>query len=388
MKRTHSMNRRALRRLLAASLLTAAALIVIFSFAQMNDIHARAREALREFSFSTTSGAGRKVPGIEIIDAAYRDETMLTPTELMLLAAYDAKKDVLPDGEIARWAESGNDIFYFTMPQSDLYGSGYSGKLLVYADVSFPSEVVRRTTGLLAVLFLAFGALLILMERHTAEVLDRKDQSLKDFFANASHELKTPVMAISGYAESLRKGVVDQDKACDVIERETGRMSELIGGILDLSKLDSGARQPNCLNCDAREIVYDALNAIALETEERGIELTVHMPQPLPVCGDEDMLFSVFSNLLTNAARYAEKEIAVTGDIARDVLRVTVSNDGPPISPEDAAHVFDRFYKGSRGQTGVGMALAKEYTELHHGKIQADAESGKTRFIVLLPTER
>ena len=88
--------------------------------------------------------------------------------------------------------------------------------------------------------------------------LDAKDKSMKDFFANASHELKTPIMVIKGYSDGLRDGIVTQGKVCQIIEKETERMTALINDILEFSKLDSGIVKPHIAEYDVREILYDA----------------------------------------------------------------------------------------------------------------------------------
>lgn len=107
---------------------------------------------------------------------------------------------------------------------------------------------------MIAVMIL-FGVLLYLVSRQTIRVLDAKDKSMKDFFANASHELKTPIMAIKGYSDGLRDGIVTQGKTCQVIEKETERMTTLINDILEFSKLDRGIVKPHIGEYDVREIL-------------------------------------------------------------------------------------------------------------------------------------
>ena len=101
---------------------------------------------------------------------------------------------------------------------------------------------------------------------------------------------------------------------------------------------------------------------------------------------DEDMLFSAFSNILTNSIRYAESNIYIEAarQKASDVLKIRIANDGKVISGEDAEHLFERFYKGTEGQTGIGMALCKEYIELHKGTIMVSVAEGRTVFEICL----
>lgn len=101
---------------------------------------------------------------------------------------------------------------------------------------------------------------------------------------------------------------------------------------------------------------------------------------------DEDMLFSVFSNIMTNCVRYAKNCITIMAFQRKSPgsLTVRISNDGQMISKEDTAHLFERFYKGNGGQTGIGMALSLEYVRLHHGNISVSVCDGNTVFEVIL----
>ena len=206
---------------------------------------------------------------------------------------------------------------------------------------------------------------------------------MRNFFANASHELKTPLMAIRGNVDGIRSGYVEPEKAYDVIEKETERMSALIGSILDLSKLDSGAVHMEVTMNDVREILYDAAGIILPEADKRGIQVNIEAAEPLFMECDERMIFSTFSNILTNALRYAEREISVRIE-KQDKIIIRFINDGVPISDEEIAHIFDRFYKGDKGQTGLGVALAQEYVNLHGGEISAAARDNRTEFVIII----
>lgn len=209
---------------------------------------------------------------------------------------------------------------------------------------------------------------------------------MKDFFANASHELKTPLMAIRSYADGLESGLVEQGKACSIIVKEADRMTSLVNDILEFSKLDSGTVQPHMAENDVREILYDAIQVIEQTAEQRGIEIVHDLPIPMLFTCDEEMLFSAFSNILTNSVRYAESCINITALQQKSpaVIIVRISNDGWLISEQDKAHLFERFYKGNKGQTGIGMALSLEYIRLHQGNISVSVCDGNTVFEVRL----
>ena len=209
---------------------------------------------------------------------------------------------------------------------------------------------------------------------------------MKEFFANASHELKTPLMAIRSYAEGLESGLVEQEKACAVITKEVDRMTGIVNAILEFSKLDSGTIQLHMAENDVREILYDAIQGIEQTAEQKGIEIVPKLPDPMLFTCDEEMLFSAFSNILTNCVRYAESRITISASLQKSpaALTIRISNDGQFISEQDAAHLFERFYKGAGGQTGIGMALSLEYVRLHQGNISVSVHEGNTMFEVVL----
>lgn len=280
----------------------------------------------------------------------------------------------------------GNWEAYFFARAAGRIGERTDGVLLVYTDVSFSSDLMRTATTIMMVIVLVLSALLYCAQRYTVKVLDSKDRSMKGFFANASHELKTPLMAIRSYADGLESGLVAQDKACAVITKEADRMASLVNAVLEFSKLDSGTVQPHMAENDVREILYDAVQVIEQTAEQRGIEIILKLPVPMLFNCDEDMLFSVFSNILTNCVRYAGNRIAIMAFQRKSPgsLTVRISNDGQMISKEDTAHLFERFYKGNGGQTGIGMALSLEYVRLHHGDISVSVCDGNTVFEVML----
>ena len=160
-------------------------------------------------------------------------------------------------------------------------------------------------------------------------------------------------------------------------------LGALIGSILDLSKLDSGAVHMEVTMNDVREILYDAAGIILPEADKRGIQVNIEAAEPLFMECDERMIFSTFSNILTNALRYAEREISVRIE-KQDKIIIRFINDGVPISDEEIAHIFDRFYKGDKGQTGLGVALAQEYVNLHGGEISAAARDNRTEFVIII----
>jgi len=191
-------------------------------------------------------------------------------------------------------------------------------------------------------------------------------------------------MAIKGNADGICNGYVEPAAGCEIIEKEADRMSGLISGILDISRLDSGMLVPDFVRTDVREIVYDAVTSVMQEASRRNLTIDVDIPDPVFRECDESMLYSAFSNILTNDIRYAESKIRIYTQPENSKMRFVFENDGTPISDEDQKHIFDRFYKGGGGQTGLGMALAQEYIKLHGSRICVQKEENRTIFFILL----
>lgn len=391
--KTRSAGEKTLRRLTTVSVLAGLVLTGLFYLLAMQHIHTQAALALRERIFDNETEAGETLPALSEVYTGDRGLIeQVYAVEAAMIDDYEARKASIPYNSINRFRYQNEEVYY--MPLSPATAgekvSAGAGTLLRYADISFPAALIRRTTFLLLLVLAALSGLLVFVERKSAAALARKDSGMKNFFANASHELKTPLMAIRGYADGMERGIVTVPEGCAVIGRETDRMSALVGQILEASKLDSGAVRLHMEENDVREILYDALRVIEPAAKERGIELLPELPEPLPLVCDEELLFSAFSNILTNCVRYAGSKIELHAQRKpAGGLSVDIRNDGETLSDEDAAHIFDRFYKGSGGQTGIGLAISREYIALHRGTLCVSTEDGCTVFTaVLLQTEK
>lgn len=384
-KSKKSLNRRALSRIVVLSMVSCAVIASLFYVMEMSHIRQKAEDSLHEFMEQTWLASDEPTPEVFSLGTDEADEEYLMDGERELLSYYIQNQESIPLNEIQYFRDQDYEVYYFAKA-AEIRGQEQGDRLLICTDVSFTTNTVRSAVYIMIAVMVLLGVLLHLVSRHTIRVLDAKDQSMKDFFANASHELKTPIMAIKGYSDGLRDGIVTQEKACQVIEKEMERMTALINGILEFSKLDSGIVNPHTAEYDVREILYDAAGVIEVSAGQRGIHISFDMPEPLLYFCDEDMLFSAFSNILTNSIRYAESNIYIEAarQKASDVLKIRIANDGKVIPGEEAEHLFERFYKGTEGQTGIGMALCKEYIELHNGTIMVSAAEDRTVFEICL----
>lgn len=377
-------NRKAVMLMMTAMVAVMMILLAVFWLSESQEIRIRAEKSIRQTMVNEAYEDRTLPPAYELYTEDLA-EGILNEAETDLLNHYNENRSQYMSGSIYSFTGNGH-YMYFTPINAARRGDEFISedeRLILYTDVSYSVHALHSSLVIMALGAALSVLLLFFISRRLLILLDKKDTGMRNFFANASHELKTPLMAIRGNVDGIRSGYVEPEKAYDVIEKETERMSALIGSILDLSKLDSGAVHMEVTMNDVREILYDAVGIILPEADKRGIQVNIEAAEPLFMECDERMIFSTFSNILTNALRYAEREISVRIE-KQDKIIIRFINDGVPISDEEIAHIFDRFYKGDKGQTGLGMALAQEYVNLHGGEISAAARDNRTEFVIII----
>lgn len=377
-------NRKAVMLMMTALVAVIMILLAVFWLSESQEIRIRAEKSIRQTMVNEAYEDRTLPPAYEFYTEELA-EGILNEAETDLLNHYNENRSQYMSGNIYSFTGNGH-YMYFTPINAARRGDEFISedeRLILYTDVSYSVHALHSSLVIMALGAVLSVLLLFFISRRLLILLEKKDNGMRNFFANASHELKTPLMAIRGNVDGIRSGYVEPEKAYDVIEKETERMSALIGSILDLSKLDSGAVHMEVTMNDVREILYDAAGIILPEADKRGIQVNIEAAEPLFMECDEMMIFSTFSNILTNALRYAEREISVRIE-KQDKIIIRFINDGVPISDEEIAHIFDRFYKGDKGQTGLGMALAQEYVNLHGGEISAVARDNRTEFVIII----
>lgn len=377
-------NRKAVMLMMTAMVAVMMILLAVFWLSESQEIRIRAEKSIRQTMVNEAYEDRTLPPAYELYTEDLA-EGILNEAETDLLNHYNENRSQYMSGSIYSFTGNGH-YMYFTPINAARRGDEFISedeRLILYTDVSYSVHALHSSLVIMALGAALSVLLLFFISRRLLILLEKKDNGMRNFFANASHELKTPLMAIRGNVDGIRSGYVEPEKAYDVIEKETERMSALIGSILDLSKLDSGAVHMEVTMNDVREILYDAAGIILPEADKRGIQVNIEAAEPLFMECDERMIFSTFSNILTNALRYAEREISVRIE-KQDKTIIRFINDGVPISDEEIAHIFDRFYKGDKGQTGLGMALAQEYVNLHGGEISAAARDNRTEFVIII----
>ncbi|MEQ2927241.1 HAMP domain-containing sensor histidine kinase [Ruminococcoides bili] len=219
--------------------------------------------------------------------------------------------------------------------------------------------------------------------------IEKEAERQQTFFQNASHELKTPLMAIQGYAEGIQAGVTDTGSAAEVILEESDRMTELVDELLDISKIDMGRQQLTLSEMDIRELLYDSIRAVEPTAAAGGIAIVPDFPEtPVIVNCDDTRLRRAITNILSNGIRYARSELRLTCRMDKRHVTIRIQDDGDGIAEEDLPHIFDRFYMGKSGKSGIGLALTKEIIHLHKGTICAyNGDSGAV-FEISIPVSR
>lgn len=192
-------------------------------------------------------------------------------------------------------------------------------------------------------------------------------------FQNISHELKTPLASILGYAEGIVDGVFEPAEtrtAMVVIAREAQRAKNMIDQLLHLGRVQDPGAEYRETRCELGDILNEARTAVGGLTAERGITLAVQ-PVQASVTGDPDRLVQAVANLMTNAVRHAASRVDVTSRVEAGRTVITVHDDGPGFAASDLPRLFTRFYRGEGGHTGLGLAIARAIVDRHRGTIAA-----------------
>lgn len=210
------------------------------------------------------------------------------------------------------------------------------------------------------------------------EKKEQIDEMRKEFISNVSHELKTPIALIQGYAEGLQECINDDAESrefyCDVIMDEAEKMNRMVKNLLTLNQLESGNDQVVFERFDVVEVIQGVINATAILREQNGIDLTFQVEKPIYVWADEFKTEQVLTNYISNAIHYAsgEKRIVITVKNAGDIVRIGVFNTGNPIPEPEINHIWEKFYKVDKARTreyggnGIGLSIVKAIMESFH----------------------
>ncbi|CAM4207637.1 alkaline phosphatase [Bacillus manliponensis] len=237
----------------------------------------------------------------------------------------------------------------------------------------------------------------IVLVFHDITELKKLEQMRKDFLANVSHELKTPITSIKGFSETLLDGAMEnqqfREKFLNIILKESDRMQGLIEDLLDLSKIEQQGFQLNMAPVDMKEMLEEIRVMLEKKVAAKEMTLNVLTGERVSVIGDVARLKQVFINLINNAILYTPAGGAVSVELFDDAdhVYVKVSDTGIGIRKEEIPRIFERFYRVDKarsrntGGTGLGLSIVKHLVEAHEGTITVESEIGKgTTFTVTL----
>ena len=228
-----------------------------------------------------------------------------------------------------------------------------------------------------------------------AESLAVSEQRRTEFIANVSHELKTPMTTIAGFADGILDGTIPRSEErhyLEIISSETRRLSRLVRSMLDLSRLQSDERAAQ-QQFDISETLVRTLVALESKVNAKALEVDAQVPdEPVPVWGDQDAITQVCYNLLDNAIKFSQEGgvLGIGVTVKGQKATITVSNQGETIPPEELSLVFDRFHKtdhsrsADRDGVGLGLYIVKTILNSHKENITCTSEDGVTRFVFTL----
>ncbi|MEQ8175217.1 MAG: HAMP domain-containing sensor histidine kinase [Syntrophomonadaceae bacterium] len=222
--------------------------------------------------------------------------------------------------------------------------------------------------------------------------LERYDTSMRRFFQSTSHEIKTPLMSIQGFAEGIRDGVFSgpqADHALETISRECQRLKVLLDEMINLTRQESPVESRYLESCDIGSIMREAVEAMQGYAVEKKVQVTLDIPDELQVIGDPEKQRRLFGNLLNNAIRHANSQVSIHGHRApgsRSGIQISIQDDGKGFSDQDLEHAFDYLYKGVDGSTGLGLSIARLIVDELNGTISLrNAEKGGGLVEIVFP---
>jgi two-component system, OmpR family, sensor histidine kinase SenX3 len=265
----------------------------------------------------------------------------------------------------------GGDDAEFDLTPGRRAGSGRSG-LSVHGHARLLSEEDRR----FAVVFV-----------HDQSDYARMEAARRDFVANVSHELKTPVGAMALLAEALLASADDADTVRRFAEKvliEANRLGDMVAELIELSRLQGAERLPNVTDVEVDSIVSEAISRHKVAAENADIEVRTDAPSRLMVLGDQTLLVTALANLVSNAIAYSPRGSLVSISRRRrgDNIEIAVTDRGIGIALEDQERVFERFFRGDKarsratGGSGLGLAIVKHVAANHNGSIGVWSKPG------------
>ena len=272
---------------------------------------------------------------------------------------------------------------------------------LAFVDMSMEQAVLRKMMG--SYLFIALASLLlllgvsILLSHWATRPVEKAWKQQRQFLSDASHELKTPLTVILSNAELLEQAELPDKPArwSDNILSEAGRMRSLVEEMLTLARADNMVRTAVLTEVSLSDVAAGCALAFEPVAFEAGKSLNYTLAENVTVLGDGEKLRQLISILLDNAIKYGADGGTITLSLEKTErqAKLTVSNPGDPIPPEQLSHLFERFYRAdaSRGEKsgfGLGLSIAQTIAAEHKGTLKAESDAVSTRFLYIMPLKK
>jgi signal transduction histidine kinase len=224
----------------------------------------------------------------------------------------------------------------------------------------------------------------------------------RDFVANVSHELKTPLTSIQGFAQAILDGTAaeaeSQQRAVQVIYDESDRLRRLVEDLLDLARLDAGQVVFEKQSVDMNALLEGVVEKLSIRAAEKSVRIETRLPKLPSLIGDGDRLAQVFTNLIDNAIKHTPggEKVSLKGEVEGGWVTLHVDDHGEGIPPDELSRIFERFYQldkaragGRERGVGLGLAITREIVQIHGGRVVAQSVVGRgSRFSVQLPIVR
>lgn len=233
----------------------------------------------------------------------------------------------------------------------------------------------------------------------TAQV-QQSQQAQRDFLANVTHDLRTPLTSIQGFSQAIMDGVASQPEAAkhaaEIINQEAGRLTRLVNDLLDIAKIQAGRLQMLQHAVNLEHILKTTAESMSVKANQKNIRLHVHIAPLMRIAGDGDRLAQVFNNLVDNAIKHTDDggQVWLTAEQAEVGVLVQVQDTGEGIPESDLPRIFERFYQVDKSRNraaqhqgaGLGLAITAEIVRAHGGRIKVESQVGVgSRFSIWLP---
>ncbi len=229
-----------------------------------------------------------------------------------------------------------------------------------------------------------------------AEELENTEMLRGDFINNFSHEFKTPIVSIAGFAKLLKRGNLTQDQRLqylDAIEEESMRLSYMATNVLNLTKIENQTILSEVSSFNLSEQIRSSVLLLENKWVKKGIDLQLNFEE-YEIEANEELLKQVWINLIDNAVKFSPENGKVSLEIldTKDTLTVSVSNTGSEIPAEKLEKIWNKFYQADESHSaegnGIGLAIVKRIVMLHGGEVEVESEKGKTVFSATLPRKQ